>query len=179
MLKNIGVGVVINGCIYPSYRTLKLAVYHKNINSMTCFLYVYIIIETLSYRESHKISVVDLSLLSVFQLKIFLRNRWLLFSPIDKTVDNWNILKLTEPSFPGKLIFSKIRAKSGKMTPKQDFFGFFGKILASVFLRNILEKNIIVIDISLPIPYLETFSERSRDMNQNDVTQLNCKLFKT
>ena len=65
------------------------------------------------------------------------------------------------------------------MTPKQDFFGFFGKILASVFLRNILEKNIIVIDISLPIPYLETFSERCRDMHQNDVTQLNCKLFKT
>ena len=118
-LKNIGVGgvgIVINGCVYSSYRTLKLSVYPKNINLMTCFLYVDIIIETLPYRESYKITVVHLSLLFVFQLKIFLRNGWLVFSPFDKTVDNWNILKLTEPSFPGKLIFSKIRAKSAKMT---------------------------------------------------------------
>ena len=84
-LKNIGVGgvgIVINGCVYSSYRTLKLAVYHKNVNLMTCFLYVDInsgkpkvplIIEILSYRGSYKITVVCLSVLSVFQFKIFLR----------------------------------------------------------------------------------------------------------
>ena len=77
----MGVSTVVTGA-------LKLAVYHRNINLMTCILYVDInsgnpkvplIIEILSYRESYKMTVVCLSVLSVFQFKIFLRNGWLVF----------------------------------------------------------------------------------------------------
>ena len=90
----MGVSTVVTGA-------LKLAVYHRNINLMTCILYVDInsgnpkvplIIEILSYRESYKMTVVCLSVLSVFQFKIFLRNGWLVFFfHFGKMGDNWNI----------------------------------------------------------------------------------------
>ena len=37
-LKNIRVGVVLNGCAHSDYRTWKLAVYHKEIIGINWFL---------------------------------------------------------------------------------------------------------------------------------------------
>ena len=52
-------------------------------------------------------------------------------------VDNWSILNLTEPTFPGKFIFAQIWAKRAQNGPKIGFFGFFETFCHLFFLQII------------------------------------------
>ena len=103
-LKNIGIGVVINGCAHSGCRNLKLAVSHKEINGINWFLVfdikwgklkVTLMIGPPSYRGSYKIMVVCLPFRVSVHPSISLAFSWgmayylsLIFGT---KVNNWNI----------------------------------------------------------------------------------------
>ena len=100
-LKNIGVGMVINGCAHSGHRTLRLAAYlAKKLMELIGFWFVNVnpgklkvtlIIRPLSYKGSYKTTFVCLS---VRQFGIFLRNHSLvLFSRIYGTMVDIGIFK--------------------------------------------------------------------------------------
>ena len=62
--------------------------------------------------------------------------------------------KLTESSFPGKIIFPQIWAKISQNGPKLDFVGFFEKFCHQFSWKKSKVKTNIVNDISPPITYL-------------------------
>ena len=63
------------------------------------------------------------------------------FLKFGKKVGNWNIEKLTEPFFAGKLIFGPNLSKRAQNAPKIGFLRFFENFPMLVFLGNNLNEN--------------------------------------
>ena len=90
-------------------------------------------------------------------------------------VDNWNILKLTEPFFLGKFIFGQIQGKRAQNGLKIGFSRFFEKICCQFFKEVIQIKKLKL----LLIFHHQSHSLKnsgSQVMDQIDVNQLNCTI---
>ena len=74
-------------------------------------------------------------------------------------VNNWNISKLAEPSFPRKFIFDQVLAKRNQIGPIIILFGFFEKYIKNLksFTMKWSKMKTNILDISPPIPYLAKF----------------------
>ena len=98
-----------------NHRTLKFALFHKEINEINWFL--------------------------VCLSNSFHRNRSLGFSDFGTMVGNSNIEKLTEASVPGKFILGPNLDKRAQNGPKIRFLGFLWKILWCYFFLEIIDNE--------------------------------------
>ena len=114
---------------------------------------------SLSHGGPYKITVVLSVRLSVrhfsqeWLISFFLfLARWQLIGILNLTL--MLILKLTEPFFPGKFIFTQIWAKRAQNGTKIGFFDILKNLVISFSWKQPKMKANIIIDISPSIPYL-------------------------